>query len=95
MTKGAITIFTDAMAKQLAPRGIRVDGVAPGPFWTPLQISGGQPEAKPASFGADTPLKRPGRPAGLPPIHVTLAASDAASVTGQISGASGGLGVPS
>ncbi len=94
MTKGAIKIFTEAMAKQLAPKGIRVNGVAPGPFWTPLQISGGQPESKLASFGADTPLKRPGQPAELAPIYVTLAASDATYITGQIFGASGGAGVP-
>lgn len=94
MTKGAIKIFVEAMAKQVAPRGIRVNGVAPGPFWTPLQISGGQPESKLKTFGADTPLKRPGQPAELAPIYVTLAASDATYITGQIFGASGGTGVP-
>ena len=94
MTKGAIKIFVEAMAKQVAGRGIRVNGVAPGPFWTPLQISGGQPESKLKTFGADTPLKRPGQPAELAPIYVTLAASDATYITGQIFGASGGTGVP-
>ena len=94
MTKGAIKIFVEAMAKQLAPKGIRVNGVAPGPFWTPLQVSGGQPESKLASFGATTPLKRPGQPAELAPVYVTLATSDATYITGQIFGASGGTGVP-
>jgi NAD(P)-dependent dehydrogenase (short-subunit alcohol dehydrogenase family) len=94
MTKGAIMIFTKALAKQTAKKGIRVNGVAPGPFWTPLQVSGGQTEEKLVQFGGDTPLGRPGQPAEIAPIYVTLAAADATFVTGQIYGAAGGRGNP-
>lgn len=94
MTKGAIMIFTKALAKQVAKKGIRVNGVAPGPFWTALQVSGGQTEQKLVQFGSDTPLGRPGQPAELAPVYVTLAEADATFVTGQIYGASGGRGNP-
>jgi NAD(P)-dependent dehydrogenase (short-subunit alcohol dehydrogenase family) len=94
MTKGAIMIFTKALAKQTAKKGIRVNGVAPGPFWTALQVSGGQTEQKLVQFGADTPLGRPGQPAEIAPVYVTLASADATYVTGQIYGASGGRGNP-
>ncbi|OLP58030.1 NAD(P)-dependent oxidoreductase [Xaviernesmea oryzae] len=94
MTKAAMMSFTKSLAKQLAPKGIRVNGVAPGPIWTPLQVSGGATQAKLVSFGADTPLGRPGQPAELASIYVQLAASDASYATGQIYGASGGGGQP-
>jgi NAD(P)-dependent dehydrogenase (short-subunit alcohol dehydrogenase family) len=93
-TKGAIMIFTKGLAKQLAKKGIRVNGVAPGPVWTPLQPSGGQPEDKLPSFGSDSPMGRPGQPAELAPLYVLLASQEATYSTGQIFGAVGGHGGP-
>lgn len=93
-TKGAIMIFTKGLAKQLAPKGIRVNAVAPGPFWTPLQVTGGQPADKLPSFGKDTPMGRPGQPAELAPVYVLLASTEASYVTGQVYGAVGGRGGP-
>jgi NAD(P)-dependent dehydrogenase (short-subunit alcohol dehydrogenase family) len=94
MTKGGIMIFTKALAKQLAKKGIRVNGVAPGPFWTALQVSGGQTEKKLVTFGEDTPMGRPGQPAELASVYVELASQEASYVTGQVYGASGGRGNP-
>ena len=91
-TKAAQVAFTRAMAKQLAIRGIRVNAVAPGPFWTPLQPSGGQPPAKLPLFGADTPMGRPGQPAELAPVYVMLASQESSYASGQIYGAQGGSG---
>ena len=93
-TKGAIMIFTKGLAKQLAGKAIRVNAVAPGPFWTALQVTGGQPPDALARFGADLPLKRPGQPAELAPVYVLLASDEASYITGQVYGASGGKGVP-
>jgi NAD(P)-dependent dehydrogenase (short-subunit alcohol dehydrogenase family) len=78
----------------LIKRGIRVNGVAPGPFWTPLQVSGGQTQKNLASFGATTPMGRPGQPAEIAPVYVQLAATESSYVTGQIYGESGGRGQP-
>ena len=93
-TKGAIMIFTKGLAKQLVKKGIRVNAVAPGPFWTPLQVSGGQTQDKLKKFGGDTPMGRPGQPAELAYVYVDLAASEASYITGQVYGASGGRGNP-
>jgi NAD(P)-dependent dehydrogenase (short-subunit alcohol dehydrogenase family) len=93
-TKAATTNYVRSLAKQLAPRGIRVNGVAPGPIWTPLQVSGGASQEKLTSFGGKTPLGRPGQPAELGSIYVQLAADDASYATGQIYGAAGGTGQP-
>ena len=93
-TKAANTSFVRSLAKQLAPKGIRVNGVAPGPIWTPLQVSGGATMEKLKNFGGDTPFARPGQPAELASIYVQLAASDASYATGQIYGAAGGGGQP-
>ncbi len=93
-TKAATTNFVRSLAKQLAEKGIRVNGVAPGPIWTPLQISGGATMEKVKQFGAQTPLKRPGQPAELASIYVQLAATDASYATGQVYGAMGGAGIP-
>ena len=79
-TKAANRAFAQALAKQLAPKGIRVNAVAPGPFWTALQVSGGQFKEKLPEFGADSPLGRPGQPVEIAPIYVLLA-SDAVSYT--------------
>ncbi len=93
-SKGAIMIFTKGLAKQLATKGIRVNAVAPGPFWTPLQVTGGQPPDALPKFGADTPMQRPGQPAELAGVYVLLASDESSYSTGQVFGASGGKGVP-
>ena len=89
-TKAAILNFTWRLAAQLASKGIRVNAVAPGPFWTPLQPSGGQTQDHLTKFGADTPLGRPGQPAELAPLYVLLASSESSFCTGQVFGATGG-----
>jgi NAD(P)-dependent dehydrogenase (short-subunit alcohol dehydrogenase family) len=86
--------YVKSLAKQFAEKGIRVNGVAPGPIWTPLQVSGGATQEKLVKFGEQTPFKRPGQPAELASIYVQLAAADASYATGQIYGASGGAGQP-
>jgi len=93
-TKAANVAFVKSLAKQLGPKGIRVNGVAPGPVWTPLQTSGGQPQDAIVEFGGKTPLGRPGQPAELASIYVQLADSDASYATGQVYGAAGGSGHP-
>ena len=93
-TKAATTNYVKSLAKQLGPKGIRVNGVAPGPVWTPLQVSGGQTQDSLEKFGSDTPLGRPGQPAELASIFVQLAADDASFATGHIYGAAGGNGQP-
>jgi NAD(P)-dependent dehydrogenase (short-subunit alcohol dehydrogenase family) len=93
-TKAATTNYVKSLAKQLGPKGIRVNGVAPGPVWTPLQVSGGQTQDSLEKFGGDTPLGRPGQPAELASIFVQLAADDASFATGQVYGAAGGNGQP-
>jgi NAD(P)-dependent dehydrogenase (short-subunit alcohol dehydrogenase family) len=93
-TKGAIMIFVRGLAKQVIDQGIRVNGVAPGPFWTPLQVSGGQTEEGLKTFGSTTPMKRPGQPAELASVYVELAAASSSYTTGQIYGETGGVGWP-
>jgi len=93
-TKAATTNYVRSLAKQLGPKGIRVNGVAPGPIWTPLQVSGGATQEKLKQFGGDTPLGRPGQPAELASIYVQLAANDGSYSTGQVYGAAGGSGQP-
>ncbi len=93
-TKSAQVAFTKSLAKQLAKQGIRVNAIAPGPYWTPLQVSGGQPQSAIVQFGSDTPMGRPGQPAELAPIYVLLASQESSYATGQVYGASGGSGNP-
>jgi NAD(P)-dependent dehydrogenase (short-subunit alcohol dehydrogenase family) len=93
-TKAATMNYVKSLAKQLGPKGIRVNGVAPGPVWTALQISGGAQPEKQQMFGSWTMLGRPGQPAELASIYVQLAAADASFATGQIYGSSGGVGMP-
>ena len=93
-TKAATMNFVKSLAKQLGPNGIRVNGVAPGPIWTALQVSGGATQEKIKEFGSQTPLGRPGQPAELASIYVQLAANDASYANGQIYGSNGGNGQP-
>ncbi len=93
-TKAATMNYVKSLAKQFAAKGIRVNGVAPGPIWTPLQVSGGATQEKLKTFGEQTPFKRPGQPAELASIYVQLADPNASYATGQIYGASGGAGNP-
>ncbi len=93
-TKAATMNYVKSLAKQLGPKGIRVNGVAPGPIYTPLQISGGATQEKFEDFGGKYPLGRAGQPAELASIYVQLAAQDATYTTGNIYGAGGGMGQP-
>jgi NAD(P)-dependent dehydrogenase (short-subunit alcohol dehydrogenase family) len=93
-TKAAIINFTKSLSKQLGKKGIRVNAVAPGPVWTPLQISGGQSQERLQEFGAKTSLGRAGQPAELAPLYVQLASQESSFATGQVHGASGGGGNP-
>ncbi|MBA4143302.1 MAG: SDR family oxidoreductase [Nitrosospira sp.] len=93
-TKACQVIFTKSLAKQLGEKGIRVNAVAPGPYWTPLQPSGGSSPEKVQAFGEDTPLGRPGQPAELGALYVLLASQESSYATGQVYGSSGGEGEP-
>lgn len=93
-TKGAITAFTKSLAKMLAKKGIRVNAVAPGPIWTPLQPSHGQPQEKLKEFGSNVPLGRPGQPAELAPAYVFLASQESSYVTAEVIGVTGGNHLP-
>jgi NAD(P)-dependent dehydrogenase (short-subunit alcohol dehydrogenase family) len=88
-TKGAIETFTYSLAQNLVERGIRVNGVAPGPIWTPL-ITSSMDKEKQARFGKDTPMKRPGQPSEVAPAFVYLASQDSSYVTGQFIHVNGG-----
>ncbi|KQN35098.1 NAD(P)-dependent oxidoreductase [Pedobacter sp. Leaf41] len=93
-TKAANTSTVRSLAKFLTPKGVRVNGVAPGPIWTPLQVGGGATNEKLKEFGKATPMGRPGQPAELASIYVQLADNSASYSTGQIYGAMGGGGQP-
>ena len=93
-TKAAMNNFTKGLAQQLAPKGIRVNAVAPGPIWTPLQPSGGQlPEDLP-EFGQSTPLGRAGQPTELAPAYVFLASPESSYVVGETLNVNGGMPTP-
>lgn len=93
-TKGAITAFTKSLAKMVIEKGIRVNAVAPGPIWTPLQPSYGQPQEKLVKFGQNTPLGRPGQPAELAPTYVFLASQESSYITAEVIGVTGGNHLP-
>lgn len=93
-TKAAIVNFTKGLAQQLAEKGIRVNVVAPGPFWTPLQVSGGQPTEALPTFGEQAPLGRAGQPAELGPVYVFLASQESSYITGETLGVTGGSLLP-
>ncbi|QNR95770.1 SDR family oxidoreductase [Stenotrophomonas sp. 169] len=93
-TKAAIVNFTKALAQQVAERGIRVNAVAPGPVWTPLQPAGGQPPEAIPEFGSQTPLKRAGQPVEMASAYVLLATQESSYITGEVIGATGGMLLP-
>ncbi|KQV14788.1 MULTISPECIES: SDR family oxidoreductase [unclassified Kitasatospora] len=92
-SKGAIVTFTQGLAQQLAPDGIRVNAVAPGPVWTPL-IPATMPPDRVAAFGRQSPLGRPAQPAEMAPLYVFLASQEASYITGEIVNATGGRPLP-
>jgi NAD(P)-dependent dehydrogenase (short-subunit alcohol dehydrogenase family) len=93
-TKAAINTFSKALAQQVGSRGIRVNVVAPGPVWTPLQAAGGQPSEKLPEFGAQTPLGRAGQPAELAAPYVFLASAESSYVVGETLSVTGGMPTP-
>ena len=93
-TKGAISAFTRTLAQQQAPKGIRVNAVAPGPFWTPLQVSDGQQKDALPEFGQSTPLGRAGQPTELAPAYVFLASAESSYVVGETLNVNGGMVSP-
>ena len=92
MTKAAIVAFTKGMAKQLMKKGIRINAVAPGPFWTPIQPTG-QPPEKLAELGKEVPFGRPGQPVEIAPVYVLLASQEGSYITGEVYGVTGGKGI--
>ena len=91
-TKACGVAFTKALAQQLGAKGIRVNAVAPGPYWTVLQSSGGQPEEKVKQFGASAPLGRPGQPVEIAPLYVLFASDESSYSSGQVWCSDGGTG---
>jgi len=93
-TKASINTFSKGLSQQLAPKGIRVNVVAPGPVWTPLQTAGGQPQEDLPEFGQSSPLGRPGQPAELAPAYVFLASPESSFVVGETLHVNGGSPTP-
>ncbi|MCI2237977.1 SDR family oxidoreductase [Paenibacillus sp. TRM 82003] len=93
-TKSGIIAMSKALAQQLAPKGIRVNVVAPGPVWTPLQIAGGQPDEAMPEFGQSTPIGRAAQPAELAPAYVFLASPESSYVVGEVLNVNGGMPTP-
>lgn len=89
-TKGAISNFMVSLSSYFASKGVRVNGVAPGPIWTPLQLDNGKLEGEIPEFGQNTPLSRAGQPVELAPVYVLLASDEGSYITGQIYGVTGG-----
>jgi NAD(P)-dependent dehydrogenase (short-subunit alcohol dehydrogenase family) len=92
-TKAGIVAFSKALSKQLIEKGVRVNAVAPGPFWTVLQPSGGQTQEKVQHFGEHSALGRPGQPVEIAPVYVLLASQEASFITGEVYGVTGGAGI--
>lgn len=92
-TKAGIIAYTKGLAKQMIEKGIRVNAVAPGPFWTVLQPSGGQTQEKVASFGSKSQFGRPGQPVEIAPVYVLLASQEGSYITGEVYGVTGGIGI--
>lgn len=92
-TKGAIVAYTQALADQFIKKGVRVNAIAPGPFWTVLQPSGGQPDEKVRNFGKHSSFGRPGQPVEIAPFYVLLASQEGSFMTGEVVGVTGGAGI--
>jgi len=92
-TKAGIVAYTKALSAQLVEKGIRANVVAPGPFWTALQPSGGQPTDAVTKFGTQVPMKRPGQPVEIAPVYVLLASQEGSYLTGEVFGVTGGAGI--
>lgn len=92
-TKAGIVAYTKALSQQLIEKGIRANVVAPGPFWTVLQPSGGQTQEKVQRFGENSAFGRPGQPVEIAPIYVLLASQEGSFITGEVYGVTGGEGV--
>lgn len=89
-TKAAISNFTVALSKYFAPQGIRVNGIAPGPIWTPIQLDNGKLEGEIPKFGQNAALTRAGQPVELAPVYVLLASDEGSYISGEIYGLTGG-----
>ena len=94
MAKCAQEALAYTLAAEECAGGIRVNVVAPGPFWTPLQTSGGQTQDVIQKFGSEVPMKRPGQPAECAPIYVFLASQESSYITGEVFGVTGGNTLP-
>ena len=92
-TKAGIVAFTKALADELIEKGIRANVVAPGPFWTPLNPSGGSSQEKVQKFGQGSAFGRPGQPVEIAPVYVLLASQEGSYITGEVYGVSGGEGI--
>jgi NAD(P)-dependent dehydrogenase (short-subunit alcohol dehydrogenase family) len=92
-TKAGIVAYTKALAKQVIKKGVRANIVAPGPVWTVLQPSGGQPDEKVRKFGENSDFERPGQPVELAPVYVLLASQEGSFINGEVYGLTGGRGV--
>jgi NAD(P)-dependent dehydrogenase (short-subunit alcohol dehydrogenase family) len=92
-TKAGIVAYTKALSKQVIKKGIRANAVAPGPVWTALQPSGGQPDEKVEHFGENSDLARPGQPVELAPVYVLLVSPEASFINGEVYGVTGGNGI--
>jgi NAD(P)-dependent dehydrogenase (short-subunit alcohol dehydrogenase family) len=92
-TKAGIVAFTKALADVLIEKGIRANAVAPGPFWTPLNPSGGSSQEKVQTFGQASAFGRPGQPVEIAPVYVLLASQEGSYITGEVYGVTGGQGV--
>jgi NAD(P)-dependent dehydrogenase (short-subunit alcohol dehydrogenase family) len=92
-TKAGIVAFTKALADELIEKGIRANSVAPGPFWTPLNPSGGSSQEKVQKFGQGSAFGRPGQPVEIAPVYVLLASQEGSYITGEVYGVTGGSGI--
>lgn len=92
-TKAGIAAYAKSLAKQMIKKGVRVNAVAPGPFWTALQPSGGQPQEKVQQFGSQSAFGRPGQPVEIAPVYVLLASQEGRFITGEVFGVTGGAGI--
>jgi hypothetical protein len=92
-TKAGIVAWTKALASELIGKGIRANAVAPGPFWTPLNPSGGSSQEKVKTFGQSSAFGRPGQPVEIAPVYVLLASQEGSYITGEVYGVTGGEGI--